>query len=316
MASGGICRWVVGVAAIGVVAAGLPAQAAGGTSSSEVPARRDQSNVVVRTTTADAPVQVNVDIGMQVRAGRRCIARLPGACKGATYHPCFNLLDPAYGGCQLYTLFRVLDAGAPVDLARGIAIGSTSTARNGTVVRHGWGAKVSTVDLEVYALDPQRRFGDVRLRVSDFPLILGDTASSDPIGHLKLPGIGDPDVGALIGRALGRDGRPMPPGSFKLDLFGHDDTRHTTGLLRGRTFDVYGFGGAKVERGTTDGSFRSKPLWAGAYSVHVQRKGASFTCGLDVVAGKPVRLNLNFGLPYLGQPRCKPMRSLAEGVPG
>ncbi len=315
MAPGGLRRWAVALTALAVITAG-PAQAGSGTSSSEVPSRRAQSTVVVRTTTADAPVQVNVDIGMQVRQGRRCASRLPGACTGAVYHPCFNLQDPAYGGCQLYTLFRVLNADAPVDLARGIAIGATSTARDGTVVEHGWGAKVSTVDLEVYALDPERRFGDVRLRVSDFPLALGDTASSDPIGHLNLPGIGDPDVGGLIGRALGKDGRPMAPGSFKLDLFGHENTRHTTGLLRGRTFDVYGFGGAKIQRGTTDGSFLSKPLWAGAYDVHVQRKGASFTCGLDVVAGKPVRLNLNFGLNNLGQPRCEPMGSLAQGVPG
>ena len=316
MAAGRVRRWAVGLAAAGVVLAGFPAQAAGSTNSAEVPDRRDQATVVVRTTTADAPVQVNVDIGMEVRPGRRCTAALPGVCKGAVYHPCFNLHDSAYGGCQFYTLFRVLDAGAPVDLARGIAVDSSTTARDGRVIRHGWGAKVSTVDLEVYALDPERRFGDVRLRVSDFPQILGDTASSDPIGHLNLPGVDDPDTGALVGRALGKDGRPMAPRSFKLDLFGHQNTRHTTGLLRGRTFDVFGFGGARVEPGTRDGSFRSKPLWAGAYDVHVQRKGASFTCGIDVVAGAPVRLNLNFGLQNLGQPRCTPMGSLAQGVPG
>lgn len=309
-------RWGAGAALLGLVAAGLPAQAGGGTTSAEVPAHRPQATTVIRTTTADAPVQVNVDIGMRVRPGRRCTATRPGACKGAVYHPCFNLDDPAYRGCQLYTLFRVLDPDRRGDLLEGIAIGGASTARDGGLVAHGWGAKVTSVDLEVYAHDPDRRYGDVRLRVPAFPHVFGDTAYSDPIGHLNLPELGDPDVGGLVGRALGRDDRPMPPGSFKLDVFGHTNTGHRTGVLGDRLFTAYGFGGARVEKGVRDGTFATKPLWAGAYDVHVQRKGASFRCGLDVVAGKPVRLDLDFGRKNLGQRRCAPMGSLAQGVPG
>lgn len=310
-------RAALGLALAGLVAAGLPAQAAGGTTSAEVPAHRPQSTTVVRTSTADAPVQVNVDLGMAVRKGRRCTSTLPGVCKGAVYHPCFNLKDAAYAGCQLYTLFRVLDVGTTrTDLLQGISIGSTSRARDGRTVTHGWGSKITSVDLEIYAKDPERRFGDVRMRVSEFPYVLGDTASSAVIGHLNLPQLGDPDVGQLVGRALGADGKPMPPHSFKLDAFGHENTGHKTGLFNDRSFDVYGFGGARVERGTRDGSFRTRPLWVGAYDVHVQRKGASFRCGVDVRAGQPVRLNLDFGLKNLGQPRCEPMGSLAQGVPG
>lgn len=315
-ARGAAVRWGLGLALAGAVAAGLPAQAAGGTTSAEVPSRRPQTTTVVRTTTADAPVQVNVDIGMAVRAGRRCTAVRRGACSGAVYHPCFNLDDPAYRGCQLYTLFQVLDADRRFALAEGIRIGSTSTARDGREVRHDWGSKVTSVDLELYAFDVERRFGDVRMRVAGFPHVLGDTAYSDLVGHIPLPQAGDADVGQLVGRARGKDGRPMPPRSFKLDVFGHTNTGHRTGLLAQRSFAVFGFGGARVEPGVRDGSFSTKPLWAGAYDVHVQRKGASFRCGLDVVAGRPVRLDLDFGKADLGQRRCAPMGALEQGVPG
>ena len=107
----------------------------------------------------------------------------------------------------------------------------------------------------------------------------------------------------------------MPPGSFKLDLFGHGDTGHPTGMRKGKRFMLYGFGGAKITDGTTDGSFRTKALWTGAYDVHIQRKGASYRCGVDVVRGE-VRLDLHFGRKNLGQKRCEPMNSLAQGVPG
>ena len=308
-------RALLAVVVVAVGALTLPAGADTGTTSQEVPARRTQTAAMIRTTTADTLVQVNVDIGMQVKAGTRCRSGLPGVCKGRVYHPCFNLKDPSYAGCQLYTLFRVLDKGTAADLAQGITIPSASTARDGRLVQHGWGAKVTQADLEVYAHDPLGRYGDVRLRVPAFPHVVGDVAHSDEIGHISLPMLGAPDTGVLVGKATGKDGRPMPPGSFKLDLFGHGGTGRSTGVLNGKRFTAYGFGGAKVTAGTTDGSFRSKPLWVGAYDVHVQRRGASFRCGLDVVRGQ-VRLDLHFGRKNLGQPRCKPMNSLAQGVPG
>ena len=306
-------------ALVAVVAAGLPALAGPGTTSADVPERRSVSATVIRTSTADAPVQVNVDIGMQVKAGRRCTSSLPGVCNGAgkaVYHPCFNLHDKAYKGCQLYTLFRVLDPQNRWSLAQGVTVGNTSTARDGSTVTHGWANKVTQADLELYAFDPQGRFGDVRMRVPSFPHTVGTTAYSDRIGHIHLPQEGDADVGRMTGRAIGKDGRPMPPSSFKLDLFGHGNTGHQTGLLGGRTFTVYGFGGAKVQPGTRDGSYRSKPLWAGAYDIHVQRKGASFVCGFDVKGGQVARFDIDFRKPNLGQRRCKPMGSLAQGVPG
>jgi hypothetical protein len=270
---------------------------------------------MIRTTTADTLVQVNVDIGMHVKAGTRCRSNLPGVCKGAVYHPCFNLKDKAYAGCQLYTLFRVLDKGTAADLAQGITIPSTTTTRDNRVVAHGWGAKVTQADLEVYAFDPLGRHGDVRLRVPGFPHLVGDLALSDEIGHISLPTEGAPDAGRLVGTATGKDGKPMPPGSFKLDLFGHHNTGHPTGVAKGKRFMLYGFGGAKVTAGTTDGTFRSKPLWSGAYDVHIQRKGASYRCGLDVKNGE-VRFDLHFGRKNLGQRTCEPMNSLAQGVPG
>jgi hypothetical protein len=303
---------------LGLVVSAVPAAAGGsssGTTSEEVPTRRTQTTAMIRTTTADALVQVNVDIGMQVKAGTRCRSGLPGVCKGVVYHPCFNLKDPAYAGCQLYTLFRVLDRGTAADLARGITIPSRSTARDGTVVEHGWGGKVTQADLEFYAFDPAGRYGDARMRVPGFPHAALDVAYSDEIGHVVLPRAGAPDAGVLVGRALGTDSKPMPPNSFKLDLFGHGDTGHATGVAKGKRFMLYGFGGAKVMPGTTDGSFRSKPLWTGHYDLHVQRKGASFRCKL-VVKAEPVRFDLHFGRPNLGQPGCRPMRSLAQGVPG
>lgn len=317
MARRGVRRSLLAAAVLAVIGSTLPASAGSGTSSEDVPTRRTQSAAVIRTTTADTLVQVNVDIGMHVKAGTRCRSGLPGVCKGAVYHPCFNLQDTAYAGCQLYTLYRVLDKGTALDLAQGIPIGSTSKARDGSLVEHGWGGKVTQADLEVYAFDPAGRYGDVRLRVPGFPHTspLGDIAYSDDIGHINLPRIGDPDVGVLVGTATGRDGRPMPPRSFKLDAFGHGNTGHRTGLVKGKSFPLYGFGGAKVADGTTDGSFRTKPLWTGAYDVHIQRKGASYRCGIDVVRGE-VRLDLHFGRKNLGQQRCEPMNSLAQGVPG
>jgi hypothetical protein len=256
-----------------------------------------------------------VDIGMQVKAGTRCRSTLPGVCKGAVYHPCFNLKDPVYAGCQLYTLFRVLDRGTAADLAQGITIPSSSKARDGSAVAHGWGGKVTQADLEFYAYDPLGRHGDARMRVPGFPHAVGDLAMSDEIGHIVLPTAGAPDAGVLIGTATGKDGKPMPPSSFKLDLFGHGDTGHPTGMLKGKRFMLYGFGGAKVQPGTTDGSFRSKPLWSGHYDLHIQRKGASYRCKLVVKDG-PVRFDVHFGKPKLGQPGCRPMNSLAQGVPG
>ena len=80
-------------------------------------------------------------------------------------------------------------------------------------------------------------------------------------------------------------------------------------------FMLYGFGGAKVTAGTTDGSFRTKPLWRGHYDIHIQRKGASYRCALKVAAAQ-VRFDLHFGRKNLGQKSCKPMNPLAQGVPG
>ena len=315
MARGFWGRALLAALVLGGLATALPASAAG-TTSAEVPNRRDVTAAVIRTTSADALVQVNVDIGMPVKAGRRCTSRLPGVCKGAIYHPCFNLEDPAYRGCQLYTLFRVLDPQTRWDLANGIPIANTSTARDGSTVTHNWARKVSQADLEFYSFDPEH--GDARMRVPGFPHVdpLSKTAYSDWIGHVPLPKRGDKDVGRLVGRAIGTDGRPMPPRSFKLDAFGHGNTGHKTGFLRGTSFTVYGFGGAMIQRGVKDGTYMTKPLWAGAYDIHVQRKGASFRCGFDVVGGKQARFDIDFRKPNLGNRRCKPMRSLAQGVPG
>lgn len=307
------------MAVVGVLVAGLPAVAGGGTTAAEVPSRRAVTETVIQTSTTDAPVQVNVDLGMQVRAGRRCTSSLPGVCNGpgrSIYHPCFNLDDPAYRGCQLYTLYRVLDPESRYDLLQGITISNTSTARDGRPVTHDFASKVTQVDLELYAFDPAGRYGDVRMRVPDFPTVLGSKAYSHRIGHIPLPKKGDADVGGLVGRARGTDGRPMPPESFKLDVFGHQNTGHLTRLLANRRFTVYGFGGAKVRPGTRDGSYATKPLWVGAYDVHVQRKGASFVCGFDVKPGQASRFDIDFGKPNLGNRRCEPMRSLAQGVPG
>lgn len=304
---------------LGVIATAVPATAGGsaGTTTSDVPTRRDVSTTVIRTSTADTLVQVNVDIGMQVKAGTRCRSDLPGVCKGkgAIYHPCFNLKDPAYAGCQMYTLYRVLPRGTATDLAQGIAITNTSTARDGSTVEHGWAGKVTQADLEFYAYDPLDRYGDVRMRVPGFPHRLLDIAYSDEIGHVTLPQLGAPDAGVVVGRALGKDGKPMPPSSFKFDAFGHGDTGHPTGMLNGKQFMLYGFGGAKVTAGTTDGSFRTKPLWRGHYDIHIQRKGASYRCAVKVLDAE-VRFDLHFGRKNLGQRSCTPMNSLAQGVPG
>jgi hypothetical protein len=309
-------RAVLVAAVLAVLAGTLPATAGGSgdTTTADVPTRRALDAAVIRTTTADSLVQVNVDIGMQVKAGTRCRSGLPGVCKGSVYHPCFNLHDPAYKGCQLYTLFRVLPRGTAHDLAQGITIGNTSEARDGSLVEHGWAGKVTQADLEFYAYDPLGRYGDARMRVPGFPHQIGTTAFSDEIGHVSLPRLGAPDAGVLVGTATGRDGAPMPPGSFKLDLFGHGDTGHPTGMIDGTRFTLYGFGGAKVPAGTTDGSFRSKPLWFGHYDLHLQRKGASYRCKLVVQAAE-VRFDVHFGKKNLGQ-RCTPMRPLAQGVPG
>ncbi len=317
MARGFGGRALLAAVVLALLALTVPASAGdtGGTTTDEVPQRRAQTAAVIRTTTADTLVQVNVDIGMHVKAGTRCRSGLPGVCKGAVYHPCFNLGDRTYAGCQLYTLFRVLDRGTAADLARGITIASTSKARDGSVVEHGWGGKVTQADLEFYAYDPLGRYGDARMRVDGFPHVKGDLALSDEIGHIVLPRAGATDAGVLVGTATGKDGRPMPPASFKLDLFGHGDTGHATGKLKGKQFMLYGFGGAKVQPGTTDGSFRSKPLWSGHYDLHIQRKGASYRCKL-VVRDAPVRFDLHFGKRDLGHPSCRPMNSLAQGVPG
>jgi hypothetical protein len=312
----GVRRALLAAAVLAAGALAEPASAGGGTTSAEVPNRRDVTSAVILTSTADALVQVNVDIGMPVKAGRRCTSRLPGVCKGRVYHPCFNLNDPVFPGCQLYTLYQVLDSGAPLKLSEGITIGNSSSARDGSIVHHNWARKVMQADLEFYAFDPLGRYGDVRMRVPAFPVIDKGVAYSDPIGHIPLPMLGAPDVGRLVGTAVGEDGQPMPPGSFKLDLFGHTGTGHKTGLLGDKAFTVYGFGGAKIRPGTTDGSFASKPAWAGAYDVHVQRKGASFRCAFDIAPGLPSRFDIDFSKPNLGQPRCQPMRSLAQGVPG
>lgn len=311
-------RSLLAAVLLGLLATAAPVSAGsgpgGGTATRDVPSRRSQTTAMIRTTTADTLVQVNVDIGLQVKAGTRCRSGLPGVCKGAVYHPCFNLHDAAYGGCQLYTLFRVLDRGTAADLAQGITIPSSSKARDGRLVPHGWGGKVTQADLEVYAYDPLGRHGDVRMRVPGFPHVVGSTAYSDEIGHIVLPRAGAPDAAVVVGRALDGAGRPMPAGSFKLDLFGHGDTGHLSGLAAGKRFMLYGFGGARIARGTTDGSFRSKPVWRGHYDLHVQRKGGSYRCQLPVGSGE-VRFDLHFGRKGLGQ-RCVPMRSLVQGVPG
>jgi hypothetical protein len=90
----------------------------------------------------------------------------------------------------------VLDKGTAADLAKGITIPEASTARDGTLVEHGWGGKVTQADLEFYAYDPLGRYGDARMRVPGFPHAspVGTWAMSDEIGHIVLPTAGAPDA--------------------------------------------------------------------------------------------------------------------------
>jgi hypothetical protein len=286
-----------------------PALAGGGTTSGDVPARRTQTTALVRTSTADALVQVNVDIGMAVKAGKSCRSAYPGVCKGAVYHPCFNLDDPAYRGCEMYTHYRVIPPG--FDLSQGISIVSSA----GTLT-HSWGRKITEAHLEIYAVDAARRYGSVRIRVNSFPNVtpLGGTAYSDEIGHINLPMVGAPGTGWISGTAIDAQGRPMPPRSFKFDVFGRTDTGRHTGVTGKGAFMEYGFGSARVEDGVRDGSFSTRPLYAGTYDVHIQRKGASYTCRVKVTGG--LRFNLDFGKDKLGHPGCEPLRPLARTVPG
>jgi hypothetical protein len=286
-----------------------PALAGGGTTSGDVPARRAETTALLRTSTTDAPVQINVDIGMKVRAGKKCTSSYPGVCKGTTYHPCFNPNDPAYPGCEMYTHYRVVRPGT--NLLDGIpivsSVGSLTTS---------WGRKITEAHLEVYAVDPERRYGSVRIRVNSFPHALpgSGTASSEPIGHINLPMAGMPGTGWISGIATAPDGQPMPPRSFKFDVFGHTNTGRRTGLAGEGAFMEFGFGSARVEDGVRNGSFSTRPLYTGTYDIHVQRKGASYNCTVQVKGG--LRFDLDFGKDRLGHPGCKPMRPLAKGVPG
>ena len=306
-------RWGAVAAVLGLCLMAAQAGAGGGTSSEEVPQHRTQSTVIIRTTTADAPVQVNVDIGMQVRPGARCSSPYPGACKGATYHPCFNLDDTDYAGCQLYTLYHVFDPDYRLD--QGLPISSADTARAGRVVEHGWARKVTTVALEVYAADAKAEYGDVRLDITAVPYAVGDTAYTDLIGHINLPKAGDKGTSVIDGQAIGPDGRPMKPGSFKFDVFGHKNTGRPTGLLGEGGFMEYGFGRGGVVPGRRDGYYTTRALYDGYYDIHVQRRGASYLCGVDVRNGR-LRFDLDFRRDRLGHPGCRPMRPLVRTVPG
>jgi hypothetical protein len=300
-------RWGSLAALVALVLVSGPALAGAGTTSSQVPARRPQTTALVRTSTVDAPVQVNVDIGMKVKAGTRCTSPYPGACKGATYHPCFNPDDPAYRGCQLYTHYRVVPPG--FDLTQGISI---PAATNGLM--HSWGRKITEAHLEIYAVDAARTYGSVRVRVDSFPNVLLDTAYSNEIGHITLPRAGAPGTGFLSGRAVGPGGKPMPPRSFKLDAFGHTDTGRHTGVAAESAYMEYGFGSAQVEDGVRTGEFATRPMFVGTYDIHVQRKGASYSCLVKITG--PFRFDLDFSKDRLGHPGCEPLRPLARTVPG
>ncbi|MBK5306460.1 MAG: hypothetical protein JJD92_07215 [Frankiaceae bacterium] len=292
-----------------LVMLGGPALAGGGTTSGDVPARRAETTALIRTSTADSLVQVNVDIGMKVKAGKRCTSSYPGVCKGATYHPCFNPADPAYAGCEMYTHYRIVPPGA--DLSQGISIVSSAGQ-----LTHSWGRKITEAHLEVYAVDAARQFGSVRIRVNSFPhtLPVGGTAYSDPIGHINLPRAGAPGTGWIAGTATGADGRPMPARSFKFDVFGRTDTGRPTGVAGDGAFMEYGFGSARVEDGVRDGTYSTRPLYTGTYDIHVQRKGASYSCRVKVTGG--FRFDLDFGRDRLGHPGCEPLTPLAQTVPG
>jgi len=224
----------------------------------------------------------------------------------------FNPDDPAYAGCEQYTFYRVIPPG--FDLTQGISIGSTAGA-----LTHDWGRKITEAHLEVYPVDPLRQYGAVRLRVDSFPNTLSPgltpTASSDEIGHINLPLAGAPGTGSILGTARGADGQPMPPRSFKLDVFGRTDTGRRTGAAGEGGFMEYGFGGARIEEGTTDGSFATRPLYSGHYDIHVQRRDASYSCRVNVTGGA-LRFDLDFGKDRLGHPGCEPLRPLARTVPG
>lgn len=302
-------RWGALATLLALVLVGGPALAGAGTTSTDVPPRRAEPTALVRTSTVDSLVQVNVDIGMKVKAGQSCSSPYTGACKGVTYHPCFNPEDGAYAGCEQYTFYRVLPPGT--DLTQGIAVGSTAAG-----LTHDWGRKITEAHLEVYAVDPLRRYGSVRLRVDSFPHIFpSGYAYSDEIGHINLPLAGAPGTGSIVGTATGADGRPMPPRSFKFDVFGRTDTGRHTGAAGEGAFLEYGFGSARVEDGVLDGSFATRPLYSGTYDIHVQRRGASYTCRVAVTGGA-FRFDLDFGRDRLGHPGCEPLRPLSRTVPG
>jgi hypothetical protein len=92
------------------------------------------------------------------------------------------------------------------------------------------------------------------------------------------------------------------------------DTARPTGVAGEGAFMEYGFGRAAVEHGVTDGHFRTRPLFTGTYDIHVQRKGASYTCRVKVNGA--FRFDLDFGRDRLGHAGCAPLRPLARTVPG
>jgi len=291
-------RRVIGVLAIGagILLLTVNANAA---ITSQVPTVRSVDQVVVTTSSLDAPAQVNFDIGMQADAA--CATDSTGCIFTGghwQYFPCGNESDPVYGGCvsaQGDDSHYYKEFSATSDISHGISIDNTNYG-----VLHHWALRVDRADLEVYGAD-KTNVGDARVIVTGFSVPLEgdpDGVRSAALGNINLPKTGDAHTGRLAGYVT-YNGTPLPDSDLTrlhVNLFGDTDTYHKTGS---GAFDEEGFGGAT--NGTSPNYYSTGPAWNGHYTVTVIYPLGIWDCTNIAIQGGS-RMDLDVAMSDLGHP--------------
>jgi hypothetical protein len=232
--------------------------------------------------------------------------------KSGIYNPCHDNTNPYYGACQLskngpisyYKVLRFRPDGS--NFPYGIFIDNKNDNRcttdqpwcnkQATSFEHNWGKMVTGGSLEIYPHAPgtvdsipsSNIAGGVRIYFDSFPTKANGGRYTVDIGDIKLPQLGEPDVGKMNG-FITDNGKKITEGRVTFDYFQNGgDRRTSTGYI------VSGF---STSSSNADGYYTSGPVPNGSsYKLYVTDNNTGKKIIIDGLEIKGTDRRIDFDL--------------------